>query len=330
MTMHWDSAKDLQLMKLILERENSLRGDSALDNLKGQLRLEPHPHRKHLNELSVKLKLGRKIEVDLYGVISRSDPSLDEIAQSTSELLDGIDDIDRISDMLVEEITELRQHLRKKLAAERRKGARIDASIGIGRVEVDYARDTGPVLALEYVREDLRVHRTEFMVQSTTEIDEAFEDIREELLWHSAQLTELESIGAVGQVHPLLVHAIRQRDLPLEATLRSIYQNDDQSQSIHLENDANIVVYWKAGALTGTFRVGDDVRFQECRIRLGAGRKSVPAPATGREIAEVVNLADPLPQGVRIKAVRKGYDEGQELVVEATPIPFDAQGKLIT
>lgn len=329
MSIHWDSAKDLQLMKLILERESFRRGDAALANLKGEVRLAPHPYRDHLSELTVHLTLGHKVEIDLIEVISRSEASLDEIARASDVLLEGIDDIDRASDALVEEIVILRTHLRKKIAAERRKGARVKASIGIGRVEADYARDIGPILTLDYIREDLRVHRAEFNIDTAAQIDEVFDELRGELLLRSDQLKELDVIGAVGQVHPLFVHALHQRNLPIEETLRSIHRDLDRSQSIRMEDGNHIIVYWKNGLLTGTCILGDGIRFQERRIRLDPENKTVPMNAKGREIADLIECTPPLPSGVRIETVRKKEASGQELVLEATPIPFDSEGNLL-
>ncbi|MCA0891268.1 hypothetical protein [Qipengyuania flava] len=330
MSMHWNSDKDLQLMKLLFERQNARRSDDTLTNLHGELRLVPHPYREHLSELTVNLKLGHKIEIDLYEEILSSNAAIDEIETALEALRDGIEDIESASDLLVADVIEFRAHLRKRLQAERRKGASIKASIGIGRVRVDYAREIGPVLTLDYVREDLRIHRTEFNVDTTAQIDEAFDDFRDELLRDSKRLNELESIGAVGQVHPLFVHALRQRNLPVEQTLRSIHGDLDMVQSIRMENDEDhIIAYWKQGVLTGTFRIDTNIGFQERRIRLDAGQKEVPVAARGREASDVLAIEPALPKGVVIEAVRKKDEYGQELMVEPCPMPFDVEGNLI-
>lgn len=330
MSMHWNSDKDLQLMKLLFERQNARRSDDTLTNLDGELLLNPHPYREHLSELTVNLKLGHKIEIDLYEEILSSNAAIDEIETALEALRDGIEDIESASDLLVADVIEFRAHLRKRVQAERRKGARIKASIGIGRVRVDYAREIGPVLTLDYVREDLRIHRTEFNVDTTAQIDEAFDDFRDELLRDSKRLNQLERIGAVGRVHPLFVHALRQRNLPVEKTLRSIYEDLDMVQSMHLENEKDdITAYWKDGTLTGTFRINTVVSFKERRIRLADGQKSISSVARGKEASEVLLVEPPLPKGVIIETVRKKDEYGQELMVEPCPIPFDAEGNLI-
>ncbi|HAV79569.1 MAG TPA: hypothetical protein DCX71_11835 [Erythrobacter sp.] len=97
-----------------------------------------------------------------------------------------------------------------------------------------------------------------------------------------------------------------------------------------MEDGNHIIVYWKNGVLTGTYILGDGIRFQERRIRLDLGNKTVPKTAKGREVADVIECKPRLPSGVRIETVHKKEAVGQELALEATPIPFDSQGNLLS
>lgn len=328
MSVHWNGEKELRFLKMLCEREDARRGGTGMADMKGRVGVRPSVRHEHLDELTVGLKLGRGVQVELFETIYKEPSSAKKLEETVGEMLDGIEEIDSERDRLLEQISELRSHLSRRLAQERRRGAHITGSVGLGRLGLNEVRDAAPVVSLHYLHDDLRMRHREFIADCTGDIDGWLTDIREDLLFYSFTLDILKAGGSIGQIHPLLVYALQARGFPVTETIRSRYEDMEPSWDIGHPDGESLVVYWHRGVMTGTFRLAEGIRFQKDRVTVSKEARALPKSAKGKDLGKVLGIPGLEGKGVTVDEV-DSYSAGYQTVwLNADAIPFDKDGNL--
>ena len=329
MSAHWNSDKELRFIKMLCEREDARRGGTGLNDMKGRVGIRPSVRHEHLNELTVGFKLGRGVQVELVETIYKEPSSVKSLEETIGEMLDGIEEIDSERDCLMEQISELRSHLSRRLVQERRRGAHITGSVGLGRLELHEVRDAAPVVTLDYLHDDLRMRRREFIADCTADIDAWLNDIRDDLLFYSFTLDILRAGGSVGRIHPLLVYGMETRGFPVAETIRSRHEDMEPSWDIGRPEGESLVVYWHRGTMTGTFTVAEGIRFQKDSVTIKKEVLTIPKSAKGKDLGKVLGIPPLEGRGMIVDEVWRNSAGDQTLWLDAEPIPFDENGALI-
>lgn len=329
MSVHWNGEKELRFLNMMCEREDARRGGTGMADMKGRVGIRPSVRHEHLNELTVGLKLGRGVQVELFETIYKEPSSTRNLEETIGEMLDGVEEIDRERDCLLDQVSELRSHLSRRLSQERRRGAHITGSVGLGRLKLDEVRDAAPVVSLDYIHDDLRMRHREFIADGVGDIDGWLSDIRQDLLFYSFTLDLLKAEGAIGQIHPLLVYALEARDFAVIETIRSRYEDMEPSWDIGRPEGESLVVYWHRGVMTGTFRLAEGIRFQKNRVTISKEARAVPKSAKGKDLGKVLGIQGLEGKGVIVDEVGSFSGGDQTLWLNADAIPFDEKGSLM-
>lgn len=329
MSVHWNGDKELQFIKLLCEREDARRGGTGLADMKGRVLIQPSVRHHHMNELTVILKIGSRLQVELFDTIYREQSSLKDLDQIVGEMLDSVEEIDRERACILDQISELRPHLSRRLAQERRRGAHIKGSIGLGRLECNEVRDATPIVCLDYLHDDLRMRRREFLADGTADIDAWLEDIRDDLLFYSWSLDVLKAGGAIGQIHPLLLYGLKTRGFRVADTIRSRYEDMEPSWDIGHPKDESLVVYWHRGVMTGTYTLAEGIEFQKDSVIVSRGALTISKSSQGKDLGKVLGIRGLEGIGVTVDEVDTSTGGSQTLWLDSEPVPFDEKGGLV-
>ena len=328
MGAHWNGEKELRFIRMLCEREDGRRGGTGLNDMKVRVGVRPSDRYEHLNELTMGFKLGRGVPVELFEAIRKGTLSAEDLEETIGKMLDGVEEIDSKRDYLLNQISELRSHLSRCLTRERRKGAYVSGTVGLGRLELRELRDAAPVVSLDYLHDDLRMRCREFVADRTEDIDSWLEAIREDLLYYSSTLDILKAKGSVGQIHPLLLHALEIGEFPLAETIQSWQEDKRPSRDIGRSEGESLIVYWHRGTMTGTFGLAEGIKFEKNSVTLRREVLAIPKSAKGKDLGRV--LAIPSLEGKSvISEVWQSSGGYQTLWLDADPIPFDEKGSLI-
>ena len=324
MTASWNPEKEQHLARLLIEREGKQRSSEAWSDLNGRLTLEPAAN--NWSTLGLHLDLGSRIKLELVEQYYSANCAVSELAGKFEEIADTVDDLATRRLEWVENVRALRHHLSKRIAAERRRGARIGGTINFAQTKLEDVPHMKPTLTLEMPFEDLRIHEDDFIVGSEEDIDMVLDGVRHDVIMHSKELHRLEAQGAVGRVHPMLIKGLSSRGLVIEDTIRTIH-HDLQKYQDHGPTDNFVTAYWSKGVLTGSFDLGGDLFFREDHIvqaiseEHSASKKLHPG-----EIAARLGLY----ANDRMQAVSVNRTLGSEMLkVEAEPIPYRVDGTLV-
>ena len=318
-----------ELAKRLLRNE-SARRDVDIGDLKAKLTLTPCENYVLRRWLTLNLNLGHRTEVDLIQPMVAEFSRVDHFKEAISEMLDSVGEIEDLRAELIDQVQYLRAHLRRKLANERRKGLKIaGAKIGLESVYVHSINELAPILILTSLGSDLKFHTVDVQVWSADDIDAVFDEIREDLSRNSRKMVKLEQLGAVGQVHPLLVYEISRRNLPLAETLKAIHADPNPWQRLPDDEGARCAVRWNDGIITATFHLGDNIAFQCDRLTIKDAGSYLPANARDRHLADVIDITGLEPFSVKVGKMWMGHSGVQEIAIYATPIPFDEEGTLL-
>ena len=329
MSAFWNGDKELQLIKLLCEREVSRRGATGLTDMKGRLAIQPIDRCASRSELSLSLTLGPRVGVELVGAINVGEHDLGKLEEVISEMLEGVEAIEGDRNYLIEQLSALRRHLSRRLASERRRGAYIKGSIDIGRVAVNEVREAVPVVSINCIREDLRMHLSQFVAEKATDIDSWLEEMRDDVMFYSLQLDSLKALGAVGKVHPLLVFGLKENGFCTSDVLCSAYENKNHMCDFRSDNDDRIVVYWQRGIMTGTCPIAKGIQFQGDKILMSEETLKVSKSAKGKDLGKVLAIRGVEGASITVTDVRSNVGNSQTLYFDAKPIPFNEDGDLI-
>lgn len=331
MSLHWDGEKELQIARLLLKSESDARGVN-IPGVRDKLTLVPcenYPPRRYL---TVNLSLANGMEVELTQTFVLNQPVANDYFRSViRELLDAIEEIGEHRDQLIEQILDLRPYLEKKVAAERRQGLEIaNASIGIEKLDVHFIDEMAPVLTLNALRPDLRFHPVDVVVESAADIDEVFDEIREELTANSAKLAKLREIGAVGHIHPFFAYEISRRNLPLAETLKAIHADPLPWQDLLDSAGDRMIASWQNGVLTGAFSCPDGSTFRRNRLEIEDPSRFLPTDSVGKNLADVLAILDLADFHLTVGRIRDSGFGKQEILIVTEPIPYDEDGNLLS
>ena len=325
MSAMWNAKKELQLAKLMLERENAARDLS----LKGAVGMRQCPRFEEQYELTLSLNLARGLTVELFDSLPKNGLSIQRLQEAVAEMAEDVSDIEDRSRDFVEDVAQFRKRLKSGLARLRRKGVRIEGSIGMPRVRVGGARDTLPVLTLTFPGEDLRPSTIEFDVECFDDIDVPLKNVAEQAAGWSRRLAELESKGAVGQIHPLLLHALGQREQPVAETLAAIHADPDAIQRIQDEDGPEFILYWSDGTLVGTFQVSEGVKYQKDRLVVGPEAAAKFKRKEGYTLGELIHMSEGPGADLVVQSARDWIGDSVSVRLLWDAVPFDAEGNIL-
>ena len=325
MSMHWNAKKELQLAKLMLERENV----SNQVSLKGQIKLEQCPRFEHQYELSMTCHLGRNMQIELFDSLPKSGSSSEDLREVIEAFAEDVSELERRQDEIVDDVKDFRKRLSKALAAERRKGIFIKGSIELGRVRAGNLTDWLPVIRLKFVGEDLRFRTLEYDVECYDDIDTPVRGVAEETAAWNAKRSDLKRIDAVGEVHPLLLDALAKRDQPVHEALASIYADRDGVQDIHDADGRDLIVSWRDGTLTGSFDVSEGIRFDRDELRVSDALHVSLTSKAGYTLGELLDVGEGYGGDLIISGMGKSHSGYQWVRFLHAAIPFGEDGQLI-
>ena len=324
MSMPWNAKRELQLAKLMLERENA----SNLVALKGAVELKQCPKFADRYKLIATCKLGRNINFELTEFVSKINSPTSDLLEAIASLAENMAELEQRQIDIVSDVKALRKRLSRVLATLRRRGVWVEGSIELDVDEISSLDEWLPTLRLTVIGQDLRPETFEFEVECYDQIDNLIE-IAEDVTPWQLKRENLRKIGAVGEVHPLLLNAFTKRGRPIRETLASIYKNPLKVQDIFEKDGSSIVLYWKNGTLTGTFYIDDDIKFQNDKIQVFDDKLKKLGLKSGHKLSEFINLGGEYGDELKICTITKSPSDHSVVHLVSEAVPFDEDGRLL-
>ena len=325
MSMPWNANKELQLAKLMLERENAMNRVS----LDGTIKLGQCPRFEHQYELSMTCRLARNMQIELFDSLSKTDSSSKDLRDTIEAFAEDVSELERQQDVIVDDVKDFRKRLSRALAAQRRKGGWIKGSIDLGRVRVGYLNDWLPIIRLTFIGEDLRPRTVEYDVECYEDIDSPVEAIANETADWIKKKGNLGRIDAVGEVHPLVLDALAKQDQPVREALAAIYANPDGVQTIYDDGGRHLIVSWQDGTLVGSFDIAEGIRFDRDELSFADTLHTPLATKAGRKLNELFDVGDGYSVDLIISGTGRSPAGHQSVRFLPAAIPFDEDGNLI-
>ncbi|MEE2795590.1 MAG: hypothetical protein VX512_12220 [Pseudomonadota bacterium] len=324
MSMPWNAKRELQLAKLMLERENA----SNLVALKGAVELKQCPKFADRYKLIATCKLGRNMNFELTEFVSKTNNATSDLFEAIASLAENMAELEQRQNDIVSDVKALRKRLSRVLATLRRRGVWVEGSIDLDVDEILSLDEWLPTLRMTVIGQDLRPETFEFEVECYDQIDN-LNEIAEDVMPWQLKRENLRKIGAVGEVHPLLLCALTKRGRPIRETLASIYKNHMKIQDIFEIDGSSIVIYWKDGTLTGTFHIDNGIEFKNNNIQISDNIMKKLGLRSGRKLSEFVDLGGDYGDKLKISMITKGFLGHSVVHLVSEAVPFDKDGRLL-
>lgn len=325
MSMNWNPKQELALARILLDRTVSRdHPESKLPIPTLQLVDDEGPA--HLAMLAVEMPLSRGMTVRIFDTIPRDMNSLERLEEVVGGIAERLHDLHDEREEITAQLKLLRNHLSRKLSSWRRRGLRIKGSISPAYVEAPIDRDTVPIVHLRLPDETLRMAGVEFEAHDTQTLDERLAEATQDLEHRSGLMNDLEGLGAIGLIHPVL-DALLEKEPDRAELLKGILADPERFQDIVLSSGRKAVVYWDEGVLTCTYTFEDGTSFRKNEVTLPEGREPPSDIVKPVPLDDIVSL--PIVSKLPIKAFRnRSYDGRRTTIrVEAMALLIMADGK---
>ena len=330
MSVQWNVKQDLDLMRRVYQRalaEKYLA--DPVDASRQTFTLSDRENNPLVADITLPLLIARGVKGHLTSTVSTTEMTIDDIVESAREFAEAMEQIDAQRPALVEEITELRKYLVKRVRSLRAKGSRISGEIGIGAIPTNEANDVWPVVTLHFPGEDLRPGSFSFVPEGRGDIAAQLDDLTDVITTRSELLDGLDKIDAVGLVHPIVHDALDKCEGGTAPALAQIFTDPDHLQRVTDEHENNLILYWEEGILTGTIPISDGIRFVKGAIHFDAMPCSASEIQRGASLASIIVLPCLAEADARI--FYASGDKGERGYVSFTvePMLFDREGNLL-
>ena len=322
MSMHWNAKRELQLAKLMLERENASNSVA----LKGAVELKQCPRFADRYKLIATCKIGRNMSFKLTEFVSKNNSSTGDLVETVASLAESMAELKQRQIDIVNDVKALRKRLSRVLATLRRKGVWSEGSIELDVDEILSLDEWLPTLRTTFIGEDLRPETFEIEVEGYDQIDQMMEIAEHVMPWQLKRET-LRKIGAVGEVHPLLLFALEKFGMPVQEALASIYANPDRIQDIYGGN-GHLIVTWRNGTLSGSFEIAKGIDFQIDRLCLTDALLKTLKIKSGQKLCELIGLGGYGGELI-VGAINKNGLGGSIVHLDHAARPFSEDGRLL-
>ena len=268
------------------------------------------------------------MDFKLTEFVSNTNSATSDLLQAVASLAKNMAELEQRQVDIVSDVKALRKRLSRVLATLRRTGVRVEGTIELDVDEILSLDEWLPTLRITVIGQDLRPETFGLEIECYDQIDNLIEIAEDAISWQSKR-EQLRKIGAVGEVHPLLLCALTKRARPICETLASIYKNPHKIQNILEIDGRNIVIYWKNGTLTGTFDIDEGIGFRNDRLRMTDYKLNQLGLAAGQRLSKFIDLGDSYGDELVISAIAKDHSEYSVVHLAYEALPFDENGKLL-
>ena len=200
MSMPWNAKRELQLAKLMLERENA----SNLVALKGAVELKQCPKFADRYKLIATCKLGRNMNFELTEFVSKTNSATSDLLEAIASLAENMAELEQRQIDIVSNVKALRKRLSRVLATLRRRGVWVEGAIDLDVDEVLSLGEWLPTLRMTVIGQDLRPETFEFEVEFYDQIDN-LNEIAEDVM--PLQNPMIKTISIQGHTFPMLANS---------------------------------------------------------------------------------------------------------------------------